>query len=326
MVETFKYLLEGFFLGIATGPLCLASCGLIYASFLMQKDLSYKRYITDLLQLSVGRFITYVFVGAISGSFGSHVSHIYREYLSLAAYLLFSIFLVLSFFRGQSCEKGCKVSRWSKFAEWPIVLGMITGINICPTFLIAFTRSFQLSGPVAGAQFFASFFAGTTLFLLPLSLIGMLGKQYIFRKIARVSAICIVCWFLFNSVKISYGLVQPYFDKRPVISLMDETPLYVIFREKTKAEEAAIALCANRKGPVHLASPSDSLPQICYIITEQANLINGYGEPYRKPDRFVAVIDENYLNGSLGFNEIVSFLTRFHFRFNKAEGEIFYLR
>lgn len=326
MVEILGYLAEGFFLGIATGPLCLLSCGPVYASFLMQKNLSYRRYITALLQLSAGRFITYIFVGAISGLFGSQISQIYREHLSLAAYILFSIFLIVSVSRGRNCEKGCRVSRWSRFAQWPIVLGMITGINVCPSFLIAFTRSFQLSGPLAGAQFFASFFVGTTIFLFPLSFVGMLGKQYIFRRIARISAVCIAGWFLFNSVQISYNLIQPYFDKRPVISIMDDTPLYIIFRDKKKAQEAALILCAHRKGPVYIASDSDSLPEHCYIITEQANLENDLGEPYRKQNRFVAVVSDSCLNDSLGFKNMANFLSRFHFRFNRKNGEIFKIR
>ena len=50
---------EGFLLGIATGTTCLATCGPIYAPYLMQYDRNLKASLVTLLEISGGRFATY---------------------------------------------------------------------------------------------------------------------------------------------------------------------------------------------------------------------------------------------------------------------------
>lgn len=324
MVASARFLAEGFLLGIATGHLCLVTCGPVYAPFLMQSNFSNLKYLITLLKLSIGRFITYVSIGALAGLLGHHVSEFQREYFTLSSYVLFSVFLIISAFRSSKCEKGCNASRWSRFSEMPIILGMVTGINVCPSFLIAFTRSFELSGPLAGAFFFMTFFVGTNIFLLPLSFVGMLGKQFLFRKIARISAVVIAGWFIVSSGQIAYSLVQPHFDNRPVISLLDNTPLYIIL-DKEIAEKAARIFASKRNGPVHIVSSSRQLPkQNCYVITEESQMSKE--DNFRSADRFVAVIAKNEEVDSTVIESVVNFLGKFHFRFNTAKGDIFYIR
>lgn len=324
MVEPVRFLTEGFLLGVATGHLCLATCGPVYAPFLMQNNLSNLRYFINLLQLSLGRFITYISIGALAGLFGHRVSELQREYFTFSAYILFSIFLVISSFRSRKCEKGCTVSKWNRFSEWPIILGLLSGINVCPSFLIAFTRSFNLSGPVSGAFFFMAFFVGTNLFLLPVLFIGMLGKQRLFRQIARICAIGVAVWFIFNAIQISYALIKPHFDDRPVISLMDEKPLFILFNDKSDADNAARIIAGKRKGPVHIVSTKDNLPQNCYVLTKQSGQFSE--SDLRAPGRFVAVIADSSLSDSSGIESVTTFLEKFHFRFNTEKGDVFYLR
>ncbi|HEX3020570.1 MAG TPA: sulfite exporter TauE/SafE family protein [Chitinispirillaceae bacterium] len=324
MVGAVRFLTEGFLLGLATGHICLVTCGPIYAPFLMQNNLSHFRYLAALFYLSLGRFITYVSVGALAGLFGHKVSEIQREYFTLAAYVLFSIFLLISALRSRKCEKGCAVGKWSRFSEWPLILGMATGINICPSFLIAFTRSFELSGPLAGAFFFMSFFAGTTIFLIPLSFVGMLGRQYLFRRIARISAIVIAGWFIVSAVRISYDMFKPYFDHRPVISLMDESPLYVLLKERESAEKVAHTLASHRKGPVHIISSFDQLPPKGYVLTQHWEEL--LESELRAPGRFVAILDDNKLADSLSVENVAQFLGKYYFRFDTNNGDIFHIK
>jgi sulfite exporter TauE/SafE len=207
MVEQTRFLAEGFSLGLSTGYVCLATCGPIYAPFLMQYDRAPVRYVLAVLELSLGRFITYLLVGALAGLLGHRVSDLDRGYFSIAAYILFSVFLIFSALRSRDCEGVCRTgSAWTRFSQWPVLLGILTGINFCPSFLLAFARSFDLSGPVAGMFFFAAFFVGTSLFLLPLSFVGMLGRKRQVRTVARVAAIVVAVWFIGSAALIAYRL------------------------------------------------------------------------------------------------------------------------
>jgi sulfite exporter TauE/SafE len=49
-----------------------------------------------------------------------------------------------------------------------MLLGVLTGLNICPPFAAGLVCALDLGGAWAGAAFFCAFFAGTSLFLLPI--------------------------------------------------------------------------------------------------------------------------------------------------------------
>ncbi|MBN1130023.1 MAG: sulfite exporter TauE/SafE family protein [Chitinispirillaceae bacterium] len=326
MVEPFHFLAEGFALGIATGPVCLATCGPVYAPFLMVKNRTTLRYVTTLLELSAGRFITYLLVGAIAGAFGRQFADLQRDYFTITAYLLFSGFLIVSALRSRGCEGNCRPSKWSRFAEWPLLLGIVTGLNVCPPFLLALSRSFTLSGPVAGMFFFAAFFAGTSIFLVPLSFVGMLGRKKLFRTIARIAAIGVGLWFIGNAGYITYKLAMTRFDPRPIITLLDDTPMYVIMKDSLAAERCASALASNRTGKVYVGSAGGKFADTCYIITDPHGITDKNGAPLRTAGRFVIIISNNRSMHQDSIANAVSFLRRYHFRFNPKKGDVFFLK
>jgi sulfite exporter TauE/SafE len=326
MVEQLRFLTEGFALGIATGPVCLATCGPVYAPFLMAKNLTALRYVTALIELSAGRFITYLLVGAIAGAFGRQVTELQRDYFTIAAYLLFSGFLIVSAIRSRGCEGNCRPSPWSRFAEWPVVLGMLTGLNVCPSFLLAFSRSFTLSGPVAGMFFFAAFFTGTSIFLVPLSFVGMLGRKKLFRTVARIAAISVGLWFIGSAGFITYNIVRTQYDPRPIITLLDGTPMHVIMKDSLAAERCASALSSNRTGKVYIGSAGGTFADTCYIVTDPQSITDKTGAPLRTAGRFVIVVSTNRSMHQDSIANMISFLRTYHFRFNTKKGDVFFIK
>jgi sulfite exporter TauE/SafE len=212
---------EGFVLGLATGHICLATCGPVYLPFLAGKLQTFRGSLLALLKLSAGRFVTYLLIGALAGFLGYQISDVNRQYFTIIAYILLSVFLIVSALRGHRCESGCKVGRLSRFADSPFILGIVTGINFCPSFLIAFTRSFDLAGPIAGMSFFTAFFFGTTIFLIPLVFAGFIGRKKQFRTFARIAALGVAVWFLAIASVSIYNIIH---ENRNIISLLDSTP------------------------------------------------------------------------------------------------------
>ena len=192
-------LAEGLLLGLATGTTCLATCGPVYAPYLMQYDRSLPNGLLAVLEMSSGRFISYLIIGAVAGLVGGHVDFEEKGVLTAAAYSLFSIFLLGTAFRTHRRDHCCRTGRWATIIDRPLVLGMLTGLNICPPFLLALTKAINGSGAVAGMTLFAAFFAGTSLFLIPLSAFGLLGKQKLFRLVARWGAVAVSVWFLIQA-------------------------------------------------------------------------------------------------------------------------------
>jgi len=192
MISTFT---EGFLLGLAAGTSCLATCGSVYAPYLMQYNRTLPQSLLAIGELSVGRFITYLIIGAAAGMLGSHVRFDGKGLLTAAGYLLFSTFLLITAFRTHKRDQCCSTGRGKGVFDRPLLLGVLTGINICPPLLLALTKAFNGSGAVAGMMLFSAFFFGTTLFLLPLSAFGILGGRKVFRLLARWAAVAVSLWY-----------------------------------------------------------------------------------------------------------------------------------
>lgn len=190
------YIAEGLLLGLATGPICLASCGPVYAPYLMQKSRGTAQSILTLVQISAGRFVTYLLIGLTAGALGAQIALLQRAWFSAVAYILFSIFLILSAQRTKKCDEGCRTTGWTRFTEIPFILGMATGISFCPSFLIAITKAVEHGGALAGALLFGAFFCGTNIYFVPFVLFGIIGKTHQLRTLARTASYVVALWFI----------------------------------------------------------------------------------------------------------------------------------
>lgn len=201
---------EGFVLGLSTGISCLATCGPVYTPYLMQYDRNLVKNLVVICELSAGRFLAYVVVGAAAGLFGKHIDFDGKEQIMTTGYILFSVFLLITVFRTHHRDHHCYIDRAKKSAilDRPFVLGILTGVNICPPFLLALTKAFEGAGPVAGMILFSTFFVGTTLFLLPLSAFGILGSKPVFRNIARWGAVLVSIYFIVTAGKKFYEYIH----------------------------------------------------------------------------------------------------------------------
>ena len=196
---------QGFLLGLATGTTCLATCGPVYAPYLMQYGRSLPKSLLAVLELSAGRFLSYLVTGAAAGLLGRQVDFEAKGLLTAAAYTLCSVFLLVTAFRTYRRDQCCRTGRWAGIIDRPLVLGVLTGINICPPFLLALTKAASGSGPAAGITLFAAFFVGTSIWLLPIAAFGLLGKQKLFRLIARWGAVAVSVWFLVLAGLLTYN-------------------------------------------------------------------------------------------------------------------------
>jgi len=139
----FQTIIEGLNLGLATGSTCLATCTPIYLPYIMQDKRSLGKNLGKILEISIGRFVSYLLFGALSGYLGSMFTTVNREVFTLIAYILLIFFLGFSFIRADKSHKGCKVKSVYKVTESAFLLGVITGINFCPSFLFALSRVFH---------------------------------------------------------------------------------------------------------------------------------------------------------------------------------------
>jgi sulfite exporter TauE/SafE len=197
----------GLTLGLATGTACLASCGPIYATYLLSERRTGLQSLWVILKLNAGRFLAYALFGAIVGYLGGAVPVSIRVPLALSGYILFSLYLLLSVIRVRKTCSGCNTGRFLKITRSSFLLGVLTGFSICPAFLIALTRAFDSNGAVHGMMMFIGFYVGTTVYMLPFAIFGLLTMKDWITKAARIIAVVVAIYFMALGIR---GIVGWY--------------------------------------------------------------------------------------------------------------------
>lgn len=322
------YITEGFALGLATGHLCIATCGPVYAPFLMQTHNSLWRSLLLILKMSAGRFVMYVLVGLVAGMLGKQLASIDKALFTAIAYVVFSVFLVTSALRSSRCEKGCAVSRWGALSQSPFLLGLATGIGFCPSFLIALTKAIDLSGPLAGALLFVAFFFGTTLFLIPFAFLAPLTTKRLFRQSARITSIIVAIWFTGQAAIIIAHNEGWFTNDKSVVSLMGNDPLYIICPRVDGCNETALALSTRRSGPVRIVPTVQDLPQKCFVMVDNGFVTSpGTLAGIDRKKRFIVVLPF-LLNDTIpmgAMDRVADFLEQYHFKLDVDNGSVFFL-
>jgi len=326
-----SHLTEGFLLGIATGTTCLATCGPVYAPYLLQYERNIWRSLLALLEISIGRFFMYAVFGIAAGLAGASIADMNRELFTAIAYLLFSIFLLITTFRTNKRERCCQTGKWASFVDRPILLGFFTGINFCPSFLLAVTKAVDLSGPWAGLALFSSFFVGTTLFIMPLSFLGYFGIKKQIRLFARIAAVLVSAWFIGQSINM---MIHMYKDKveadsinpAHIVNVLDPLPTYIVTNDTIASLSLQKGLRTAKKQEVLFRS-SESVPDsgIIFVGREAVDGTHLEQNPLRKKGRFLLILPDSSQR-SLDTSEVrslIDFLAVYSFKIDPDSGTVF---
>ena len=79
----------------------------------------------------------------------------------------------------------------------PAALGFLTGLSLCPPFVIAGVRAAQLDSAAGALLFFAVFFVGTSVWFVPLVSLGCVRRSQAVTTVARMAMALIAIYYLF---------------------------------------------------------------------------------------------------------------------------------
>ena len=190
---------EGFLLGLSTGVVCLAYCGPMLLPYLMAESGGLKRSYLLVAVFLTGRLMAYLITALLAGLIGQSVlqQSETRSILTGVAYILLAILLIVYGFHhfkevclGKSiANSGINGTEKQHRFIVPLTGGFLTGINICPPFLLAITGAID-TGSIAGSIiFFLAFFSGTSVFFIPMPFFGIFKRQYVLRIIGKFAAL-----------------------------------------------------------------------------------------------------------------------------------------
>jgi sulfite exporter TauE/SafE len=208
--------MDGFLLGLANGTSCVALCAPVLIPFLLSNGENVPRNLVTLLKFLAGRLLGYLFFGLLAWAVGGLLLAVGADQSLLVSgtYIGLSVFLLVAVFVNQNPAPGaCNLAQArSRFRHWPVLIpigmGLLTGLKICPPLLLAFTAAAN-SGSLGGSLLlFVTFFLGTSLYFLPLPLLGVFTRMPDLRIVGRFATVIIALYYFFSGMLLFVGGVQ----------------------------------------------------------------------------------------------------------------------
>jgi len=194
---------EGFLLGLSTGFYCLTACLPLLAPYFMAEGRTvWKFNFLIFLQFTGGRFAAYMLFALLASLAGQAGRYALPAWLLPAGLLACGLTMTaLAVFRvaeGSVCLLKGDIDPF--FRRLPMLLGFVTGINICPPFAAGFLRLMELADIPKGFAYFGGFFAATSLFISPV----LLGTPWLGRRandIGRLTLLIAGLWYTVLGLK-----------------------------------------------------------------------------------------------------------------------------
>ena len=186
-----RIIAEGFLFGLAQAPLCAGACAPVFLAHAWAREREKPHaHVRGWAEFLLGRLIGYVLVGLLAGWLGSHLTGGPPLWLMAGVNAVLGAALLL-FAAAQTAPRMAACSlfhKWGNRGRFPVVLGLLMGLNICPPFVAGVKQVVEMGGAAAGAAFFGSFFVATTLVMLPMLGVAFANWLPAVRSVGR--AIC----------------------------------------------------------------------------------------------------------------------------------------
>jgi sulfite exporter TauE/SafE len=192
--------MHGFLLGLANGTTCLAVCAPVLVPYLMGEAKTGVADVAVLLTFLGGRLAGYLAFAVLAWSVGALAQPRAASFpllIALAWLVLGALMVWYGLTRPRAICAGSaagRLGRWKPLAGSPLLpaaMGFLTGLNVCPPFLLAFTEAAAAPGLAGSLLFFLAFFLGTSVFFLPFPFLGGLRRHAALQTVGRLAAVLV---------------------------------------------------------------------------------------------------------------------------------------
>lgn len=205
-------MLAGFLLGISSGTVCLAYCAPVLLPYFMGEAKNIRGNSIDLLLFLGGRLAGYLLFAILAWKINQLVflrnSANHNLLLGLIYFIIAGLLIVFAFQKKKTtCMAEPLRKHLSKLSlpTLPAVLGFLTGVNLCPPFLMAFTNATQSKELLQSLLFFGAFFGGTIIYFIPFPFIGMLNRYPGVQIVGKFASAIIGSYYLYLGLILVLG-------------------------------------------------------------------------------------------------------------------------
>jgi hypothetical protein len=180
-------MIDSFVLGLSSGSACLFSCGVVLFPYLMSASSGVKRIIEDLSLLLIIRLVVYFAMATIAWHLGQYIFRepIIRNTVPGVLNILFAMMLIW-YSVNKNRDRVCPVKLVNTVSNKhmvPVILAIVNSLGFCPALFLILTKSATQSTLCQSYVSFLAFFAGSSLWFLPLPLLGRFKKRVVLETI-----------------------------------------------------------------------------------------------------------------------------------------------
>jgi hypothetical protein len=210
---------EALAFGLASGPACMAACGPVLVPSLLAERTGIghnARYLSVFLS---ARLLGYLVFAAVAWEIGALAAFLPASRILLMGAVNIALACVLFWYAysaRQFCAPSCSSSKLvnidrkeDRGAPGAAALGLLTGLSLCPPFVAAGIRAAQLGSVLQSLLFFTFFFAGTSVWFVPLAGMGCIARNQAVITVARMTMVLIALYYLSLGIAMLIGR-KPY--------------------------------------------------------------------------------------------------------------------
>jgi cytochrome c biogenesis protein CcdA len=178
---------DSLILGLSSGSACLATCGMVMFPYLMAGSAGVKKITIDLTLFLLTRLIVYFILATLAWYFGQALfaNKAMRNIIPGILYIVFAVMLVwftIDKNRNPACPAKI-IKTVNDHRLVPVLLGLVNSLGFCPALLLILTKGATQGTLVQSYIAFLAFFAGSSVWFIPLPLAGRLKKKEVLEKI-----------------------------------------------------------------------------------------------------------------------------------------------
>jgi sulfite exporter TauE/SafE len=206
---------EALALGLASGPACIAACGPVLVPSLLTERAGLRPNARFLSAFLGARLLGYLLFAAVASEIGALALKLPAPRVPLMGgvdVLLACMLVWYAYSARHICGQACSGSKLvnistsrDRRAGRAAALGLLTGLSLCPPFVVAGIRAAQLGSVVQALLFFIFFFVGTSVWFVPFVGLGCVARNQAVITVARMTMVLVALYYLSLGIAMLIG-------------------------------------------------------------------------------------------------------------------------
>ena len=214
---------EALALGLASGPACIAACGPVLVPSLLTGQAGLRPNARSLSAFLGARLLGYLLFAVVAWELGALASLLTAPrglLIGIVYVLLAGVLFWYAYSAKHDCARPCSGSELVRIGAGTVeqhgekkhrlvagaaALGFLTGLNLCPPFVVAGIRAAGLGSVVQALLFFIFFFVGTSVWFVPFAGLGCVVRNQAVNTVARMAMALIALYYLTLGIALLLG-------------------------------------------------------------------------------------------------------------------------